>query len=46
MFIIAAHDTIRGTAHHHRKHGHIDEGIPLKIELTDGSRAVLLFFFF
>jgi hypothetical protein len=31
--ITAAHDTIRGTAHHHRTHLCIDEGIPQKLNL-------------
>jgi hypothetical protein len=34
------HDTIRGTTHHHRTRGHIDEAISKKIKLTDGSTAV------
>jgi hypothetical protein len=37
--ITAAHDTTRGTVHHLRAHGRIDEEVP-KIELTDGSTAV------
>jgi hypothetical protein len=29
-FITAAHDTVRGTAHHHGIHGFIDEDISQK----------------
>jgi hypothetical protein len=38
--ITATHDAIRGTTHQHRTHGHIDEGISQKIELTDRHTAV------
>jgi hypothetical protein len=32
-FIVATHHTMRGTTHDHRTHGHIDEGIPQKLNL-------------
>jgi hypothetical protein len=40
MLIRAAHDTIKGTIHHHATYRRIDEGIQQKLNLTDGSTAV------
>jgi hypothetical protein len=38
--ITATLDTIRGTTHHHRTHGHTDEDISPKTELMNRSTAV------
>jgi hypothetical protein len=36
-FITAMHDTIRGTAYHHRTHGCIDEDIPQDFDIMHGN---------
>jgi hypothetical protein len=37
-FLLAAHDTIRGTIHYHRTYGRIDDGITQKFNLWTKSK--------